>query len=101
MVFSLYAFFKNLKKIYKPKLLRNIDLDVPILITSGSADPVGGKNAKLVAKLDSMYRNLGVEVVEYKIWEDARHEILNETNKKEVYNYIAKFIDEFLPKNKK
>lgn len=95
------SFFKNLQKIYNPKLLRNIDLDVPLLITSGSADPVGGKNAKLVAKLENMYRNLGVEIVEYKVWDDARHEILNEINKKEVFEYIASFIDEFLPGNRK
>lgn len=95
------SFFKNLKKLYKAKNLHNIDLDVPILVTSGSADPVGGKNAKLVAKLENMYRNLGVEIVEYKIWEDDRHEILNEIDKKDVYEYIAKFIDEFLPSNRK
>lgn len=95
------SFFKNLQKIYSAKLLQNVDLDVPILVTSGSNDPVGGKNASLVSKLENMYRNLGVEMVEYKVWEDARHEILNETNKKEVFEYIASFIAEFLPENRK
>lgn len=94
------SFFKNLKTIYKTENLKKIDLDKPMLITSGEKDPVGGKNANLVDKLAKMYHDLGVEIVDEKIWEGMRHEILNEVNRLEVYKYIQEFCDEFCSKKK-
>ena len=71
-----------------------------MLITSGEKDPVGGKNANLVDKLAKMYHDLGVEIVDKKIWEGMRHEILNEVNRLDVYKYIQEFCDEFCSKKK-
>ncbi len=92
------SFFKGLKNLYKKENLEQIDLTIPILITSGSDDPVGGKNLNLTKKLVEMYKDLGVEYVDFKVWEGDRHEILNETNKLEVWKYIGKFCCDFLSK---
>lgn len=88
---AFYKFFLNgLKESYKEENLKKIDLDKPIAIFSGSMDPVGGQG-KLVTKLYEQYKNLGVKNVTIKLYEDARHEILNEINNQEVYaDFLAK-----------
>ncbi|MEG1663595.1 MAG: alpha/beta hydrolase, partial [Clostridia bacterium] len=82
------AFFKNffngLKSTYKPENLAKLDKDLPIAIFSGSNDPVGGKG-KLVQKLYDQYVAQGVKNVTIKLYPEARHEIINEINNKEVY----------------
>lgn len=92
------SFFEHLSKLYKTKNIQNIDKNVPILITSGAKDPVGGDEHKLVDKLDAMYRLNGIKHVNCKIWEDCRHEILNETNRTEIVEYILNWIQNNLKK---
>ncbi len=94
------SFFGNLKKIYKPSILKQIDTDKPILITSGEEDYVGGKKHKYLDKLAPMYRDLGVQDVEYKLWYGGRHELLNETFRNEVFVYIAEWMDNVLKNTK-
>ena len=86
------SFFKNLKKIYKTENLAQISFDKPMLILSGSSDPVGGFG-KLTTKLKNLYEKLGAKNIGFKLYENARHEILNETNKKEVYDDILSFLE--------
>ena len=95
------SFFGNLKKIYKSSLLNQIDKDKPILISSGEKDYVGGKNHKLVDKLAPMYKKLGIKDVQYKLWQNGRHEILNETFKQEVYDYIVNWLSDVINSQKK
>lgn len=93
------AFFKfflsGLKKAYDKKNLAKIDLKKPIGIFSGDCDPVGG-NGKLVKKLYEQYKALGVEDVTLKLYEGGRHEILNETNRGEVYGDFVARLDSML-----
>lgn len=77
-------FFQGLKSSYKSDNLAGIDKNRPVAIFSGAQDPVGGAG-KLVKKLYDMYKNLGVKDVTMKLYDGARHEILNETNNAEVY----------------
>ena len=92
------SMFKHLKNLGKSKNSAQVDLDKPILISSGSEDPVGGKELKLAKALARQYQDLGVAKVEFKVWQGGRHEILNEKNKKEVWAFIAEFCNENLPK---
>ena len=89
------SFFEHLSKLYNKQNLSQISRISPILITSGECDPVGGKNHKLVDKLDLLYRSYGLPVT-YQLWEGARHEILNETNKDEIINWILDYIGFFI-----
>lgn len=91
MSIAFFKFFLNgLKESYKSENLKKIDLNKPIAIFSGDKDPVGG-NGKLVNKLYEQYKDLGVKDVTCKLYPDARHEILNETNKDEVYaDFLAR-----------
>lgn len=77
-------FFQGLKSSYKSDNLAGIDKNKPVAIFSGAQDPVGGAG-KLVKKLYDMYKSLGVKDVTMKLYDGARHEILNETNNAEVY----------------
>ncbi len=88
------AFFKfflcGLKESYKKENLAKIDVNKPIAIFSGEKDPVGG-NGKLVNKLYNQYKTLGVKDLSVKLYPDARHEILNEVNREEVYaDFLAR-----------
>jgi alpha-beta hydrolase superfamily lysophospholipase len=62
--------------------LQEIPADLPILITGGAADPVGGE--KGLAELARHYERSGHAQVSLKIYAGGRHEMLNEINRDEV-----------------
>lgn len=82
-----YSFFKNARHNYRN--LNNIPYYLPILIVSGTEDPVAGKNG--IPKLFYEYAGARKKLF-LKSYLGARHEILNETNKDEVYKDISDFI---------
>lgn len=71
----------------------NVAKDKPVLLMSGDMDPVGnyGKGVKEVYQklLDTGHKNITL-----KLYPEARHEILNEINKQEVYDDLDKWIEE-------
>ncbi|HCJ01582.1 MAG TPA: alpha/beta hydrolase [Clostridiales bacterium] len=85
------SFFYGLKGVYRSSELQKIPKDLPIFIAGGDRDPVGG-NGALVSKLYDQYKGLGIKDVAVKLYPEARHEILNEINKEEVYADILAFI---------
>ena len=92
-----YEFMKGLNRLYKKKFLNKIRKDMNILIVAGDDDPVGA-HGKGPAKLAKLYEKLGLENVELHLYKDLRHEILNEDNKKEIYQDILAFVDRKCPK---
>lgn len=89
------SFMSAIVKLYSKELLNSIPKDLPIMIASGALDPVGGAG-KLVNKLYNVYKEAGLENVTLKLYPEARHEIINEINKEEVYNDISTFYDNIL-----
>lgn len=83
-------FMRGLAKLNKG--VKNVPLDLPILIMSGAQDPVGA-NGKSVKKLYEMYRNLGIKDVTMNLYENGRHEMLNEINKDDVIKDIVNWIN--------
>lgn len=73
------------------KLISMTKTELPMLIISGEADPVGnyGKDIK---SLLALYKKMGFTNVAYKIYPECRHELLNELNKDEVYADIQHWI---------
>ena len=65
--------------------------DFKLMIASGTGDGVGGYG-KLVEKLAKAYRKCGLRP-EVKMYDGARHELLNEINKGEVYEDFVEFLD--------
>jgi alpha-beta hydrolase superfamily lysophospholipase len=69
--------------------------NLPIHLVSGSLDPVGDKG-KGVQQVADQYRRLGVQDVSVKLWPEARHEVLNETNRDEVMDEVVDWLDAHL-----
>lgn len=63
----------------------------PILLMSGAMDPVGGMG-KGVRQVAGWLEKTG-HSVEMKLYEGGRHEMLNETNRADVYNDVLLFIE--------
>ncbi|TPW78432.1 alpha/beta fold hydrolase [Schumannella sp. 10F1B-5-1] len=69
--------------------------DVPLLILIGSDDTLGGPAS--VEKLATAYRERGgLSDVTVKIYDGARHEVFNETNRDEVVADLAKWMNDRL-----
>lgn len=83
-----YYFFGGMQAIAADKG-ENIRKDLPLLIISGDADGVGGYG-KLVKKLYDRYVKFGLSP-ELRLIPGARHELLNETNKREIYDVVKNF----------
>lgn len=79
----------TLKLMGKPK--KTIDTSVPILIQAGSDDALAGERGNVL--LANAYRKLGVDDIVLFIYDGARHEIYNETNKEEVLNDLANWLE--------
>lgn len=86
-----YEFFKCLIEIENKKNFKNIPLDLPLYIFSGSQDPVG-KCGRGTKKLAYRYKNLGVEDITFKLYENGRHCMLNEVNKDEVVEDLLQWL---------
>ncbi len=90
-----YYFFGGLQAIARDKG-EKIRKDLPLLIISGDADGVGGYG-KLVKKLYKRYVKFGLSP-KLQLIEGARHELINETNKAEVYTAVRDFADTAIKK---
>lgn len=68
--------------------------NIPILLSAGDMDPVGNYG-KGVRKVADKLRRTGHDVT-LKLYPNARHEVLNEINKREVIGDIEEFLEEVL-----
>lgn len=86
------GFFKGLSGLYRKDALSGIDREKPVLLVSGSDDPVGNMSKGVIA-LKEMYERLGVKRVEMKLFDGSRHEFLNDKEGDAAREIILKFID--------
>jgi alpha-beta hydrolase superfamily lysophospholipase len=77
---------------WRPANERRIPAALPVLFFSGALDPVGG-NTRAVTALAERYRALGVRDVQVTFYPQARHEMLNETNRDEVVRDVVAWLD--------
>lgn len=61
---------------------RKMPADIPILMMAGSDDAIGGERGNVM--LLNAYKRAGLTDLELIIYDGARHEVFNETNKDEV-----------------
>ncbi|MBQ9267522.1 MAG: alpha/beta fold hydrolase [Clostridia bacterium] len=74
------------------KFIKNTPKNLPILLFSGDMDPVG-ENGIGVKRVAELYKKIGVKEVEVKLYQDKRHEMLNEVNREEVYRDILNWLE--------
>ena len=66
--------------------------NLPVLFISGDADPVG-EDGKGVLRAYKMFLDCGMSDVQMKLYPNARHELLNEINRNEVYADVLSWLD--------
>jgi alpha-beta hydrolase superfamily lysophospholipase len=88
-----YCFFKGLIRLNRN--IGSIPKNLPVYLMSGDNDPVG-QYGKGTAKLYEMYRAEGIADLQLKLYPGGRHEMINETNRQEVYQDIAAWLDKHL-----
>lgn len=86
-----YDLFTGLEQIHDPALITQVPKDLPILVVSGEADPVGSYGAG-IAQFVGQLKAQGMDNVETKLYEGARHELLNEINKEEVMEDLGRWL---------
>ena len=82
----------GIRYVQTPANLANMKKYLPVLFIAGDADPVGpyGKGVEKAAKA---FRKSGMVNVTVKLYPEARHEILNEINYREVFEDIREWLD--------
>jgi alpha-beta hydrolase superfamily lysophospholipase len=87
-----YDLLAGLESINRPENIAYTPVDLPVFFISGSDDPVGN-HTKGVLQAYHAYKRAGIKDVTCKFYEGARHELLNETNKEEIYEDIIDWIE--------
>jgi len=85
--------FHMLSACSSPKWAAKVPAGLPVLLFSGSVDPVG-HNGRDVRTIGSWLKAAGCADVTMKIYDGGRHEMLNEINRAEVFEDVAKWIEE-------
>ena len=85
------SLFTALERLCDKELLARAPKDLPVLFLSGDDDPVGDRG-RGVQKAAQSLRDAGMRRVEVKLYPGARHELLVELNRQEVFADIGGFI---------
>ncbi len=85
---SLAQFFAGMRHACEERNISAIKAHLPIYVFSGADDPVHNAERGLINLVET-YRGAGLPV-EYKLYPEGRHEMLNETNRVEV---VAQLLD--------
>jgi alpha-beta hydrolase superfamily lysophospholipase len=87
---------RTLFRINKLSNIQKIPKDIPVLFISGTMDALGGFT-RGISEVYRKFKKAGIEDVNLKLYQDARHELVNELNREEVYRDIIEWFDLRLP----
>lgn len=87
-----YNLFYSLYCLSLPEYVARMPKELPVLFVAGEEDPVGdyGAGVKQVAE---EFRQIGVKQVECHLYPEDRHEILNELDRKTVYEDLYRWME--------
>ena len=88
-----HHFFQNLLDTWKCRNIRRLPAELPVLVFGGGQDPAV-REGKDLEKITRKYRRCGLQQADLRIFPQGRHEMLNEVNKNEVWQWIKDWIDE-------
>lgn len=89
---AFFYMFSGMLKAHDVKRMRNLPEGMPILLTSGAEDPVGNWGEG-VRKAYVKYVENTKCMVDIRLYEDDRHEILNETDRADVFEDLRAFFE--------
>ena len=90
-----YSMFSGILRLHDPAFLARMPKELPLLFLSGDADPVG-EQGKGVRRAIQSLKAAGVQNIRCKLYPGARHELLVETNRQEVFADIAAWLNDQL-----
>lgn len=94
-IFSLNGYRALFECVWYDSKQRNVERmrkDIPVLLASGKDDPVGALG-KGVEKVFRSFRKAGIKDVTMRLYEGDRHEILNELDRRNVYEDIQRWMN--------
>ena len=86
---------KGICYIEQKENLAAMNKQLPVFFVAGGDDPVGSYGKGVHACADA-FRQVGMEDVSLRIYPLCRHEILNEINRKEIFEDILQWIEKYL-----
>jgi alpha-beta hydrolase superfamily lysophospholipase len=86
------AMFIGARRLADPGQVAGIRADLPVYIAVGELDPVNG-GLTLLTPLTERLEAAGLSDVTVRTYPDARHEILNETNRAQVISELMTWLD--------
>lgn len=89
-------FLRGLSSIYQSRNMQRMRRDLPVYLFAGDKDPVGHMG-KSVKQLASQLKRAGLSDVTLRLYPDARHDILHETNRDEVMTDLLGWLKRHLP----
>lgn len=92
-----YNLFDSIEDAQSGEVVQSVPKTLPVLLTSGVKDPVGGENASGVKAVFRAYQEAGIRDLEIKLYEDDRHELLSETDRYDVYAHLLAWMARHLP----
>ena len=98
--FTVNAFLTLLtliKRMKKKSNVKKIPKNLPILVTSGTEDPVG-EYGKAIDALVKTYKEHGIQNLTQIMYEGLRHEILNETIREKVFGDVYNWTETVINK---
>ena len=90
-----YSMFSAIEKAQNRKLIAGIPKSLPILLASGTMDPVGSFTKGVKTAYEDL-KKAGLYDVQLHFFEGDRHEILNELDREDVYQYLLDWLNAHL-----
>jgi len=93
--FTAYFYLDLIRALFRINKYINIlkiPKNLPVLFISGTDDPVGGFG-KGVIKVYNNFKKAGIKDVELKFYEGARHDLVDELNRYEIFNDVANWLE--------
>lgn len=92
-----YNMFTGISRLYNKNLLSHMPKNLPVFFVSGENDPVGNYGKGVLKAADTI-KKVGMKNVKIKLYPADRHEILNETDREQVYNDLYRWMNSILTK---
>lgn len=90
-----FILFSIIKQACSEKVIEAVPKDLPVYFVAGAMDPVGDYGAGVIKSAEK-FRKAGVKDVSLSLYEDSRHEILNDYCKEQVQEDILSFLNKSL-----
>lgn len=87
-----YEMMRGISFVTDSRQIDRMPKDLPVLMISGAADPVG-ENGKGVLRAYHAFISAGMEDATLKLYPGARHELLNELNRQDVYQDLLHWLE--------